>query len=270
MKSLYVLTLLTFSLMAAENILTMGYRTTAKPPLIAAAPDNSGLYLDLYTEAARRIGFSLKIERLPKKRILLKLEDGTIDFYPVFVFSKERAKYTHFIETGLHDQNVAITLDNIPPISSFEDLDSMLFLQPLGNANYLEDVDNTSIRILNVAESDIGRIVSLLLLGHGDISIYQKSNVQYYLRKCGITNIRIHPDLLPDKVNLPLGFSKESPLYNSIPNPSYSEDLPMSPDNFPVRLEPNCTAFKLQEVLKEMAQDGFIDSLYIRYYGDTH
>ncbi len=32
---------------AEDKVLRMGYRTTPKAPLIAKAPDNSGLYLDL-------------------------------------------------------------------------------------------------------------------------------------------------------------------------------------------------------------------------------
>lgn len=65
--------------------LTMGYRTNERPPLIASAPDNSGLYLEFYQHVTEKLGCQLKVVRGPKKRILKKLYDGEIDFYPGFI-----------------------------------------------------------------------------------------------------------------------------------------------------------------------------------------
>ena len=40
----------------ADKQLIMGYNSSAKIPLIANAPDNSGAYIDLYTRLAEKIG----------------------------------------------------------------------------------------------------------------------------------------------------------------------------------------------------------------------
>ena len=84
-------TLLT--LLFSQNLfaceLVMGYRTNARLPLIAAAPDNRGVYNKIYATAAQQIGCSLRIVRKPKKRILKDLQDGLIDFYPGFDFTPE-------------------------------------------------------------------------------------------------------------------------------------------------------------------------------------
>lgn len=244
----------------------MGYRTTPKLPLIQKSPDNSGLYLDLYTEAARRIGYRLEVVRYPKKRILRMLEEGTVDFYPVFVFSEERSRYTYFFESGLTDRNVAITRKGHPEIDSFDDLIQLKFLQPLGNVNYLENADVTPLKVFKVPEADVKRIISMLQLGHGDVTIYQENTVRYYLKEANITDMTIHPNLLPELIQLPLGFSRVSPHFKSSVNPDYISNQPVAIDNFPVEISPDCGAFKLQEALQEMKADGFTDSLFNHYY----
>ena len=70
--SIFICLCLSFELAACS--LVMGYRTSERQPLIARAPDNNGLYKELYTKAAHKIGCSLEVKRLPKKRILRLLQ----------------------------------------------------------------------------------------------------------------------------------------------------------------------------------------------------
>lgn len=60
----------------ATTEIIMGYRTTAKMPYIHAEPSDDGFYFELYDEAAKRIGATLKVVRLPKLRVLIALEAG--------------------------------------------------------------------------------------------------------------------------------------------------------------------------------------------------
>ncbi len=246
----------------------MGYRTTPKAPLIAKSPNNSGFYLDLYTEATRRSGYKLEIIRQPKKRMQFKLEDGTVDFYTVFLLSRSRSEFIFFIETGIYDRNVAMTRRDISEITSFNDLDTLVYLQSLGNVDYLEHIDKTKLKIKKVPESGVARIIKMLDMGHGDVSIYQKSVVIYHLKKNGITTIRLHHQLLPEILNLTLGFSRHLPHFAGVINDSFQSTKPISIDNFPVTLSDTCTAYKLQKALLEMSNDGFTDSLYQYYYGN--
>lgn len=254
------------SLMAGDKVIRMAYRTTEKLPLISSAPDNSGLYYDLYSEAARRIGYKLEVIRKPKKRILLDLKNGDIDFYPGFVFSEERGEYAYFINTGIKEQNVAVTLDTVEDITSFSDLQGMVYLQPLGNADYLEGVDRRGITVIKVPEADLERMLELITLRRGDLFIYQRSSVLYALKVNNVSHIKTHTKLLPDIFYLHLGFSKKSPLFESNPNELYDSTKSLGIDNFPIILSQDCPAFKLQQALQEMHDEGFTQKLYESYY----
>jgi len=76
--------------------ITMGYRTNERAPLIAKAPNNQGLYFDLFSLAAKKVGCQLQVVRKPKKRILKMMRNGEVDFYPGFNFSLKRAKNSFF------------------------------------------------------------------------------------------------------------------------------------------------------------------------------
>lgn len=79
---------------------TMGYRLNERLPLINAAPNNEGLYKELFSTALEKINCKLVIVREPKRRIIKKLKNGNLDFYPGFTFSKERSNYVFFFENG--------------------------------------------------------------------------------------------------------------------------------------------------------------------------
>lgn len=264
--TIFFLLFISISLVGNDNVIRMAYRTTEKLPLIKAAPDNSGLYFDLYTEAARRIGYTLEVVRKPKKRILIDLKRGEIDFYPGFLFSEERSQYIYFINTGITEQNVAVTLDTAEDITSFEDLNGKVYLESLGNVNYLEHIDKRGFTVIEVPEADIVRIIDLLQLGRGDLFIYQLSSVLYTLKMNNITNIKIHKGLLPDVFNLPLGFSQQSSHFESVKNELYDSERKISIDNFPVTLSTECAAYKFQQALQDMYEDGFTKMLYDSYY----
>ncbi|MDM8551757.1 hypothetical protein QUF72_16870 [Desulfobacterales bacterium HSG2] len=61
-----------------ECVIKMGYRTNKREPLKGERPDNSGLYYDLYTKAAKRIGCKLEVIRKPKRRILNDLKERSM------------------------------------------------------------------------------------------------------------------------------------------------------------------------------------------------
>ncbi len=63
----------------SAETLVMGYKTSAKLPLIAEDPDQTGIYEDLYTQAAQKINCELIIKRGPKKRIFLEMQGRTIE-----------------------------------------------------------------------------------------------------------------------------------------------------------------------------------------------
>lgn len=93
-----LLVLLSFLMLPMEGVgdeLVMGYRTNERLPFIDDETNN-GIYLDLFGEACRKIGVALKVVRLPKVRVAHALQQGTVDFYPGYSFTVERASHITF------------------------------------------------------------------------------------------------------------------------------------------------------------------------------
>ena len=88
MPKLILLFLLLFcSQTWAHCTLNMVFKLGDKFPLMRSAPDNSGIFQDLYSQAAKRIGCDLIITRLAKARLHETLRKGVYDFYPGASFS---------------------------------------------------------------------------------------------------------------------------------------------------------------------------------------
>ena len=100
----------------------MGYRTNAKPPLIGKSPDSSGLYFDLFTHAAERMGCTLKVDRKPKKRILNMIESGKVDFYPGLKFTQKRVSKYGYIANGLTSSYALLTRVDAPDFKNKDDI----------------------------------------------------------------------------------------------------------------------------------------------------
>lgn len=76
-----------------------GYRTNARLPIINEAPNNDGLYYDLYMEASKRMNVELEFIRKPKKRLIKEMQDGILDFYPGFLFPQNAQNMLSFSQT---------------------------------------------------------------------------------------------------------------------------------------------------------------------------
>lgn len=243
--------------------ITMGYRTSERLPLIAQAPDNSGLYLDLYTQASQRIGCKLSIKRMPKKRVLLAMQTGDIDFYPGFNFSAERSRYIYYIENGLTTSFKAISSPELSDVHSVADMHSMTLLIANGGPHY--GAKDLGVIIKEIEDMDLPKAIYMLNKRRADFYIYNSNTIHYYLKRHPEQQIKIHP-CCTDEHPMYLGFSIHSPLIKLTPNPSYNINALPSLGNQALILNPNNIAEKLQRTLKELKDEGYIDQLIQYYY----
>ncbi|MBF0239696.1 MAG: transporter substrate-binding domain-containing protein [SAR324 cluster bacterium] len=248
----------------AACVLKMGYRTNENVPLIAEAPDNSGLYYDLYKIAAEKIGCTLEVVRKTKRSIEYNLETGEIDFYPGFNFTEERSENVYYLINGLPGGNVGISLMDLPEITDLNQLKGKTMLMDLGGANHLEGIGG--VYQSRIPEMSLDKAIDLIRGKKGHFYIYNRSSVEYYLKKNKITDIQIHPDCCGGNEPLYLAFSMKSKHFGQAPNSGYNKFKPLDIKNVPIIVTPDSVAGKLEKALKELEKSGVTTKLYNKYY----
>ena len=244
--------------------ITMGYRTTARDPVIAAAPDHSGLYFDLYSKAAEMVGADLAVVRAPKKRIMKGMKHGTVDFYPGFSFDAERSQFTYYIVNGLPGGYVGMSHNDLPEITDLKQMKGRVLLVALGAPDWTVGI--TGVKIMTTPEADLHKVVELLHARKADLYIYNRHQVEYFLKKNEIKDIKLHWGVDKKREPLFLGFSRRSKHITLAPNPAYSETNTLSVSNFPVVIDKKCLAYRFSLALKEMEESGATSTLYDKYF----
>jgi ABC-type amino acid transport substrate-binding protein len=256
---------MTFSPLSVKaETLKMGYRTNERLPLIGESPDNSGLYYDLYKRAAEKINCELEVVRSSKKRVIEELQEGVIDFYPGFNFDLQRAEFTYYLENGLPGGDVGISRLDLPEVTDLNQLKGKTLLVALGVSDITHGVEG--INIHEVAELEMDRAIQMIQNNRGDFYIYNKDTVDYYMMKENISDLKVHPNCCGGIVPLYLGFSRKSSKIKEIPNPNYDATKEVSIENFPVTISPDCLAYKFAQALKEMKENGELQTIYDKYY----
>jgi len=248
--------------------LVMGYRTNDRQPLIARAPDSSGLYKELYTKAASKIGCTLEVIRLPKKRILRLLQQGAIDFYPGFDFTLARSKYIYYIFNGLPGGHVGISRLNFPEITHVDQLNNKVLLLAQGGSDLLSNltVNVQKVKIKQPPEINLTQAVAMLKNHEADFYIYDIASISYYLKLNNEKQIKVHEKCCKGIKPMYLGFSKKSKHILLTKKINYDPQLSTSINNYPQELSGGSIAERFQQVLKEMHFEGEIKQIYKKYY----
>lgn len=244
----------------------MGYRTTSRLPNITSAPENQGLFVDLYTKAAQTINCKLEIIRLPKKRILKKLQNGEIDFYPGFTFNLERHKYIYFMENGLPSLNVGLSRVELHEIRSYYDLKDKRLLLSLGAPHV--DAKKFGLIIKQPPEVSFESAIDYVLDGRADFYEGEISAFAYYLKNHKRSKeLKYHFNCCGGIKPLLLGFSRQSIHFKPIPNPKHDESIKISPYNTPRLPDDQTIASQFSDALFQLKTNGFTDQLFKSYYG---
>lgn len=269
MKLLLLFLTLIFSFIIFPSqacVLKMGYRTTARLPNIEAKPSNKGVYQDLYSEAAKRIGCELEIHRLPKKRILRDLGRGTLDFYPGLTFREERSLYIHFFPNGLPSADIGLTRVEVSEINSFYDLKGKTVLRAFGGSSV--DADKYGVTLKTPPELSFNKAIEIILNKQADFYEDEIGTLSYYLKSHPRADeLKFHLHCCGGLTELTVGFSRASPHLKEEVNPDYDVQKELAYDNFPTRLATRTIAYRFQQALKELKEDGFTDNVFQKYYG---
>lgn len=254
-----------------EKVIVMGYKAIAKPPLIGDARDNSGLYVDLFSKAAEKIGYRLQTVRIPKKRLHKELALGNVDFYPGSSFSTDRAKYLYYLPNGLLTKEVLVSLDSMPEISDMEEAEGTLITE-LGSSKSEWDDIYPKISLTQMSKLSMESVIRALRVGRGDFYIADIEIVDDYKRRNGISRfadigIRIHHNAINREfIPMYMGFARNSLLFSERPNLEYDPDVRVSISNFTSIVNKESVAYRFSEALLQLQKQGDTQRLYDLYF----
>ncbi|WP_415888054.1 substrate-binding periplasmic protein [Neptuniibacter sp. QD37_6] len=231
----------------------MGYRTSERLPLINAAPDNRGLYLDLYSEAAKRIGCELKVSRLPKKRILQGIQTGQIDFYPGFTYSPSRAKYVAFFENGLETRISFISSSKLANVTDLHEMSGKQLIVANGGATF--GAEKLGVHITFIENLDLNRAINIIREGRADFYLYHRDTLLYYLKMNPSVGMRLHSCCGTSRP-MHLGFSKVSKHFQAKHNPDYDPGQPISSQNDDVLPATDSVVARFVESIQQLKKEG--------------
>ena len=243
--------------------LVMGYRTSERLPLINAAPDNHGLYFDVYSIAAKRIGCEIRVSRLPKKRILQGMTTGQIDFYPGFSFTPLRAQYASFFENGLDTKISFISLDNLADVRELKSMAGKQLIVANGGPTF--GAEKLGVRVTFIENLDLNRAINMLQEGRADFFLYHRDTLLYYLKMNPDAGMRIHSCCGAARP-MYLGFSKASKHFQAQTNPDYDPGKPISLNNDTVIPGRGSVAERFIESIQQLKREGVIAARFSYYY----
>ena len=259
----FFIVLMTICLPAFSCEITMGYRTSARLPLIAAMPSNQGLYKAIYQRAAQNINCKLVIKRAPKKRIIKLLNEGAIDFYPGYGFNQARSEFTHFFENGLTSHSVVITHRDVAKIDNLKQLENKVLLKPYGGRK--SAIEERDIMVRYGQDLGIADAIKVIEKKQADFFIYNKASIDYYLAQQPNAQIKIHDCCYLAKP-MHFGFSRKSKHYESSLNPNYLPEQAVSVNNVPYLVNEGSVASAFANAVKALAESGVIKQLEQQYY----
>lgn len=265
------------ALLLTSQEVVLVYKDIGKPVYMNEAPDNAGLYQDLFQEALGRIGFRLEIERYPKVRTYELLESGAADLYPGGIFNLERSEFLLFLPVGLYrdESYIALTSANIPEMKSPQDMNEhqLSWLVELGSTQPKQAAE-FGVPFHSIKDASIEKAILLIRAGRPFCFRVIREELDYYMQDKGLSDLaeigmRAHSDCFPERHSpLYFGFSRKSSYYREEPNPSFDPDLPISAGNFPVRAVPGSLPDLLQTAFKQLQHEGFTARLEVQYEVD--
>ena len=266
--------LITSSAFAQENTLVMAYIEREKEPFIAESPNNQGFFNDLFSRAAQKIGFKLKIVRVPKKRLYSEMQKGLIDFTPGS-FALERMESSNWFPYGVVSKEVCLSLSNLNTITDLNQTPPLRLITELGSskATIHERYPALTAEILG-GSVDISKAIKALQGRRGDLFITEQEPLQFYVKKNKIKSfealgLKLHSECLPKDIPLLVGFSRFSKYYAEIPNPSFNGKLPFSAKNLPMLVASHSVAGQFANALQELNSSGETQRLLQKYLGDS-
>ncbi|NTS77119.1 hypothetical protein HR060_09560 [Catenovulum sp. SM1970] len=253
----------------------MVFKLGDKYPLMNAAPDNSGIFQDLYTEASHRIGCELSITRLPKQRAHQGLEQGRFDFYPAASFSTQRSRYLIYLDNGLTTSEYGISSKGVPTITQLSQLKKVPSLIWLLETNSSKDevASNLGIAAQKVKYLNIEKVIEFVNKRRSYQYFYvaDKEILDSFIAKNDLSNLntfglKIHRHCCGQQQPMYMGVSRYSPSIREQLNDDFDPTLNASPQNQVTTVKANSLIEQFYQALSELKKEGVTDTIYKKWY----
>jgi len=279
MKILFTLIFILYSSIAQANCtIKMVFKYGDKFPLMHKSPDNRGIFKDLYTEAALRIGCELTITRLPKQRVHHGLKRGDFDFYPATSFSIERASYLTYIDNGLTTGELGISsikLPDIPNLHQLREHPHVIWLME-ANSSKSEMANLLGINIQKVNYLNLEKVKEFIdrrpqfnyfyIADKEVLDSFLANNAAKTLSDFGL---KVHEECCGKLKPMYLGFSRFSAHMKEVDNSNYDSNKKTTADNQMISPKEGSIAFQFAKALHDMKNEGVTDSIYHYWYPVT-
>jgi ABC-type amino acid transport substrate-binding protein len=267
---LFLLVVMIVPAFAQEKAIVLGYKDEAKMPFINALSNNSGAWQELFSKATGMIGYKLEVLRLPKKRVLAGLMDGSLDFYPDFTFTDDRIPYSYWMDNGFTTKSVIVTRKDVPEITDLKKFKGNLLAEP-GSSEIDKAKNYPDLKVVQMQNLTMDGVEKALNAKRGDLFIVEIEVVDYFKKEMKIKNwedvgLKIHTKAQGDFAPCYAGFSRKSKYYKEIPNPKYDASKPVTLANFPVVVSPDCVAAKFADALLKLKANGEAPRIYAKYF----
>ena len=240
----FFLFLLAFSAISARAD-EMIMATDDWPPFRISEGDTFvGLDLDLINEIARRSNAELQVAKMPWGRALTEMQSGGVDVMTGLAFRSDRAKYIAYTDTPYFKCTTAFyTLKGLADeIRVYDDLGKHQVGYVLHSAYFDRFDSDTDLDKVGVAQEQI--LIDMLMNRRFGVMIGTDCQVDYLIKRQGFAEkIEKAPYNPGNSVDLYLGVSRASDWFS--------------------RLD------ELNQVLKDLVDEGFVDKVAENYYG-TH
>ncbi|XZG71456.1 hypothetical protein ACTSKR_06245 [Chitinibacteraceae bacterium HSL-7] len=256
----------------ADNVLVMGYPEREKEPFIAEQPDNRGLYHDLFSTAARHLGYRLEVRRASKRRVFEEMSEGTIDFYPGSL-TADRVGVMNWMMNGLIAREVCVTRMSVGELSDLASAPPMRVLTEQGASKATIDQRFPQLTpVIFGPKVSLEQALKLMQAGRGELFIIEEAAYRAYLKSHHLKSLasrgaRVHLRCLEAPYPMLIGFSRHSRYYAEMPNPTYRADEAISLDNLPYRVDPHSVAGRFAAELMRMKHSGETARIAAHYLG---
>lgn len=262
----------------AHCTLNMVFKLGGKFPLMRSAPDNSGIFQDLYSQAAQRIGCDLIITRLPKARLHEALRKGTHDFYPGASFSQERAQYLSYIENGIETKELGVSSLGIKKITNLSQLkvySNLIWLME-SNSSKITLSNSLGIYPQEIQYMNIDILVNFIEKRPQFNYFYvaDKEVIDNFLSNKSTSRVsdyglRLHEECCGKSQPMYLGFSRLSIHMEETDNPQYQKDEEISAKNQTSIPAKGSIAQRFASTLQTLQKEGITQSIYQHWYPVT-